>query len=193
MMPSANSPTRECDQDSLGWLIAPVTREEFERNFYEQRPYLVTRTDPSCYAGLLGAEDLDTVLGTHDITHAEVKLVPGETDVPPRSYTHESGRIHPLEVASRFDRGATIIFGQLHRRVPALVRLCVSIGQIFGSRVQTNIYFTPPHAQGFQAHWDTHNVFVLQVAGKKDRFTTRRSRSGSKARASTPTSTNRVR
>jgi len=51
--------------------------------------------------------------------------------------------------------------------VPALARLCVSIGHIFGCRVQTNIYFTPPHAQGFRPHWDTHDVFVLQVAGTK--------------------------
>jgi ribosomal protein L16 Arg81 hydroxylase len=70
-------------------------------------------------------------------------------------------------VASRFDAGATIVFGQLHRRVPALARLCVAIGQIFGCRVQTNTYFTPPHAQGFRPHWDTHEVFVLQVAGTK--------------------------
>ncbi len=168
MMSSANTTTTERDQDSLVWLIDPVTRQEFERNFYERQVCLVTRTNPSYYAGLLGVEDLDTVLGTHNITHTEVKLVRGEKEVPQRSYTYASGRIDPLEVASRFDEGATIIFGQLHRRVPALARLCVSIGKIFGSRVQANIYFTPPHAQGFKPHWDTHDVFVLQVAGKKD-------------------------
>ena len=167
-MSSANTAISERHQDSLAWLIDPLPRQEFEQHFYERQLCLVARTDSSYYAGLLGAEDLDTVLGTHNITHPEVKLVRGETDVPQSSYTYASGRIDPLELASRFDEGATIIFGQLHRRVPALARLCVSIGQIFGSRVQTNIYFTPPHAQGFKAHWDTHDVFVLQVAGTKD-------------------------
>jgi hypothetical protein len=33
--------------------------------------------------------------------------------------------------------------------------------------MQTNIYFTPPRAQGFKPHWDTHDVFVLQTAGSK--------------------------
>ena len=159
--------TSESDRDALVWLIDPVTRQEFERSFYERQLCLVTRTDPSYYASLLSAADLDTVLGTHNVTHTEVKLVRGETDVPHRSYTFPSGRIDPLEVSGRFDEGATIIFGQLQRRVPALARLCASIGKIFGSRVQTNIYFTPPHAQGFKPHWDTHDVFVLQVEGKK--------------------------
>ncbi len=167
MMSSANT-TSQSDQDALAWLIDPVTRLVFEQSFYERQLCLVTRTNPSYYGGLLGAEDLDTVLGTHNITNAEVKLVQGEQNIPQRSYTYASGRIDPLELASRFDEGATIIFGQLQRRVPALARLCVSIGQIFGSRVQTNIYVTPPHAQGFKPHWDTHDVFVLQVSGKKD-------------------------
>ena len=168
MMSSATTTNSEIDRDCLAWLIEPLTREEFERNFYERRLCRVTRTNPSYYAGLLGVEDLDTVLSTHDITPTEVTLVNGAEDVPPGSYTYASGRIDPLEVASRFDEGATVVFGQLHRRVPALARLCASIGKIFGSRVQTNIYFTPPHAQGFKPHWDTHDVFVLQIAGAKD-------------------------
>ncbi len=168
IMPSAHTTTSQSDRDSLVWLIDPVPRQEFERTFYERQLCLVTRTNPSYYADLLGAEDLDTVLGTHNVTHNEVRLVQGDKDVAQRSYTTASGKIDPLEVVSRFDEGATIIFGQLHRRVPALARLCVSIGKIFGSRVQTNIYFTPPHAQGFKPHWDTHDVFVLQVAGTKD-------------------------
>ncbi len=168
MMSSATTTNREIDRDALAWLIDPLTREEFERNFYEQRLCRVTRTNPSYYAGLLGVEDLDTVLSTHNITPPEVTLVNGAEDVPPGSYTDSAGRIDPLEVASRFDEGATVVFGQLHRCVPALARLCASIGKIFCSRVQTNIYFTPPHAQGFKPHWDTHDVFVLQVAGTKD-------------------------
>ncbi len=169
MMSSTTTATKgEVGQDSLAWLIDPLTREQFERNFYERRLCRVTRTDPSYYAGLLGVEDLDTVLSTHDITQTEVTLVNGAKDIPPDSYTYASGRIDPLEVASRFDEGATVVFGQLHRRVPALARLCASIGKVFGSRVQTNIYFTPAHAQGFKPHWDTHDVFVLQVAGTKN-------------------------
>ena len=39
--------------------------------------------------------------------------------------------------------------------------------RVLGSRAQTNIYLTPPDAQGFAARWDTHDVFVLQVAGRK--------------------------
>ena len=51
--------------------------------------------------------------------------------------------------------------------MPTLARLCVALGRRFSSRVQTNVYLTPPDAQGFAPHWDTHDVFVLQISGTK--------------------------
>ena len=107
------------------------------------------------------------MLGTHAASHRDVKLVRGEGDVAPREYTNEAGRVQPLEVARQFDDGATVVFNQLHTRVPTLARLCVALGRRFSSRVQTNVYLTPPGAQGFAPHWDTHDVFVLQISGTK--------------------------
>jgi bifunctional lysine-specific demethylase and histidyl-hydroxylase NO66 len=36
-----------------------------------------------------------------------------------------------------------------------------------GVRVNVNAYLTPPCSSGFNAHYDTHDVFVLQTAGVK--------------------------
>ena len=33
--------------------------------------------------------------------------------------------------------------------------------------VQCNIYLTPPGAQDFPLHYDTHNILILQVQGEK--------------------------
>ena len=32
---------------------------------------------------------------------------------------------------------------------------------------QANAYYSPPHSIGFERHWDTHDVFILQVEGEK--------------------------
>ena len=39
--------------------------------------------------------------------------------------------------------------------------------QSFGQPVQANAYFTPRGSQGLPVHHDTHDVFCLQVAGRK--------------------------
>ena len=155
------------DRDWYAWLIDPLPTAEFERDYYEQRLLHVRRQAPAYYAELLSVTDLDIVLGTHAAGHRDIKLVRGDGDVASREYANDAGRVQPLEVARHFDDGATVIFNQLHTRVPALARLCVALGRRFSSRVQTNVYLTPPDAQGFAPHWDTHDVFVLQISGTK--------------------------
>jgi hypothetical protein len=50
---------------------------------------------------------------------------------------------------------------------PPLMRFCRGLEQVFLHGVQANIYLTPPGAQGFRVHYDTHDVLVLQVTGEK--------------------------
>ena len=161
------SPGPAVDRDWYAWLIDPLPAAEFERDCYERRLAHIRREAPAYYAELLSVTDLDVVLGTHAASHPDIRLVRGDGDVAPGEYTNDAGRIEPLDVARHFDDGATVIFNQLHKRVPALARLCVALGRRFSSRVQTNVYLTPPDAQGFAPHWDTHDVFVLQISGTK--------------------------
>ena len=155
------------DRDWFAWLIDPLPAAEFERGCCEQRHVHIRRDPSPYYAELLSVGDLDVVLGAHSVSHPDIKLVRGDGDVAAAEYTNGAGRIQPLEVARLFDGGATVIFNQLHKRVPALARLCAALGRRFSSRVQANVYLTPPEAQGFAPHWDTHDVFVLQISGAK--------------------------
>ena len=157
------------DRDWYAWLIDPLPAAEFERDYYEQRLCHIRRESSPYYAELLSFRDLDLVLGTHAAGPRDITLVRSDGDVPRREYTR-GDRVQPLEVARLFDDGATVIFNQLHKRVPALARLCVGLGRCFSSRVQTNVYLTPADAQGFKPHWDTHDVFVLQISGTKRWF-----------------------
>jgi hypothetical protein len=70
-------------------------------------------------------------------------------------------------VADHYRRGSTIILNQAHQFDPALSRLCRGLEYVFSSHVQTNIYVTPPNAQGFRTHYDNHDVLVIQVEGEK--------------------------
>ena len=160
-------PEPAIDSDWYAWLIDPLPTAEFERDYYEQRLFHIRREASPYYAELLSVADLDIVLGTHSASYPDISLVRGDGDVAPGEYTNDGGRIQPLDVVRHFDDSATVIFRQLHKRVPTLARLCVALGRRFSSRVQTNVYFTPPDAQGFAPHWDTHDVFVLQISGAK--------------------------
>jgi hypothetical protein len=50
---------------------------------------------------------------------------------------------------------------------PALAALCRALESVFSAHFQTNVYLSPPNAQGFGTHFDSHDVFVLQISGSK--------------------------
>jgi len=78
-----------------------------------------------------------------------------------------SGTARVERVAGEFERGATIVLQALHVYHPPLARFCRDLERELGHPAQTNAYYTPRSAQGFQVHHDTHDVFCVQLAGEK--------------------------
>jgi hypothetical protein len=70
-------------------------------------------------------------------------------------------------VLERFEAGATIVLQALHLHWEPLARFCRDLERELGHPAQANAYYTPRDSQGLAVHHDTHDVFVLQVAGEK--------------------------
>lgn len=126
---------------------------------------------PAHHAGLLSVADLDAFLATEAAREPRVSMADsgrkGSAAVPPEEYLREDGAVDLPGLFHAFDRGATLVVSRFHELHPALMRFCRGLEQVFLHGVQANIYLTPPGAQGFRAHYDVHDVLVLQVAGEK--------------------------
>ncbi|WP_419752731.1 cupin domain-containing protein [Geodermatophilus sp. CPCC 206100] len=66
-----------------------------------------------------------------------------------------------------FAEGGTVVLQGLHRLWPPLIEFADQLAADLGHPTQVNAYVTPPSSRGFSAHYDVHDVFVLQVAGEK--------------------------
>ncbi|HZO62331.1 MAG TPA: cupin domain-containing protein [Gaiellaceae bacterium] len=88
------------------------------------------------------------------------------TDLPWRPHAF-TGSADPDRVAAAFAEGATIVLQGLHLNWTPLAKFCRGLEAELGHPVQANAYYTPRGSQGFAVHHDTHDVFVLQVAGEK--------------------------
>jgi ribosomal protein L16 Arg81 hydroxylase len=148
-------------------VIHPMTPDEFQSRYYERAVCHIRRQDSSYFNDLLSIDQLDRVLTTGRARHPEISLVQNEKTITANDYVDDGGRVDPVRATRLFRQGATIIFTHLHQRLPSLGRLCEGLERAFASRMQTNIYLTPPGAQGFAPHWDTHDVFILQIEGTK--------------------------
>jgi hypothetical protein len=75
--------------------------------------------------------------------------------------------VDPGRVLDELAGGATLVLQGLHRYHPPLAAFCRALECELTHPVQANAYLTPPSERGLGAHYDTHDVIVLQVAGRK--------------------------
>ena len=78
-----------------------------------------------------------------------------------------SGAADVERVLAEFEAGATIVLQGLHLNWHPLAVYCRALEETLGHPVQANAYYTPRRSQGLPVHHDTHDVFVLQIAGEK--------------------------
>ena len=68
---------------------------------------------------------------------------------------------------ARLRDGATLILDSANELSPSLQRLCADLAVAFACPCQANMYACWGTTQGFDVHWDDHDVFVIQVEGAK--------------------------
>jgi ribosomal protein L16 Arg81 hydroxylase len=161
------------ERSTLRRLVAPITPETFLAEYYERRPLLVQRKDPSYFDELLTWDEIDRVLTTLHLSHPQINIVDAKRQVRAEDYVYPSGLIDVARLYQCFADGSTIVLSNLEGQVQQMADLCRSMEQEMCSRFQANIYVTPHQvttgdaAQGLRTHYDSHDVFVLQVEGVK--------------------------
>lgn len=70
-------------------------------------------------------------------------------------------------VTEAIQSGASLRLFNIHRRFPEVDAARRSLAGIFGAYCFVNGYLTPCDRQGFNPHYDAHEVFILQVSGRK--------------------------
>jgi hypothetical protein len=98
----------------------------------------------------------------------------GENPAAPSYSSDVSWRPEPFTgmadvpaVLGELERGATVVLQGLQLTRHALAVYCRELEALLGHPAQANAYLTPRRSQGLPVHHDTHDVFVLQVAGTK--------------------------
>lgn len=144
-----------------------MTFGEFADGWFGRRTLVVKRNRPDHFAHLVTTAALDDFLASTWPGPSRVFAVDSRRELATADYAGPDGQVDPVRLLQLFDEGATVSFRQMQDELPTLAALCRAGERLFTCPFQTNLYFTPPGAQGFKVHHDTHDVFVLQVEGSK--------------------------
>jgi ribosomal protein L16 Arg81 hydroxylase len=142
-------------------LLDPIPLDQFLSENWTARGLVIRSQDPGRFRPLFSWDSLNHLINFHklrfreDIRFAAIgkKLF----EVPDT----------PGDWIKQCQDGYTLIINQIQTRLPPIAELASSIERDIGHRSQVNMYCSWPEQQGFDLHHDDHEVFILQVEGKK--------------------------
>ncbi len=117
---------------------------------------------------------VDELLSQRGLRTPFLRVVKDGSPVDPHRYTTSGGagaqvadQVADDLVLKLIGDGATVVLQGLHRVWPPIIDFAGQLAADLGHPVQVNAYVTPSSSRGFAAHYDVHDVFVLQIAGQK--------------------------
>ncbi len=161
------------ETSALARLVGSVP--EFGDEVWGRRPLLVPgASGAGGWPDLLTLDDVDELLSVRGLRTPFLRIAKNGQTLAEREFTRGGGagagvadQVADDEVFRRFADGSTIVLQALHRNWPRIIDFAQSLAATLGHPVQVNAYITPPQSQGFSAHYDVHDVFILQLAGTK--------------------------
>ena len=156
-------------------LLSPITPERFLAEHYDRAPLHIPGS-PDKFAAVLDWAGINRLLDmTHVWTETSLKLVLDSAPVPPASYSVKAlsrdGAQVLQPVAAKVQdwvrRGASVVMNDVDSLTPGLAAVSDALeGAGFG-KAQANVYISFQSHKAFHSHYDTHDVWAVQVEGEK--------------------------
>ena len=163
------------ERPGFGEIIHPVSVEEFFAAYHDRRP-LHVRGGAEKFARLMSWEILTGLLNMTAVWSAStLQLVLDRNVIPPAQYCRtargrdgrdvlqpDAGRVMAL-----LRSGASLVANDIDTLTPALAGFAAALEDALDAKVQANLYCSWKERQGFDSHFDTHEVFAVHVSGEK--------------------------
>ena len=168
---------------SFADLLAPVTVEQFRRDYLDRAPLHIPGAADK-FAAVMSWPELNRLLDMTAIwSDRSLALALDRRVVAAAEYCRlgrdRSGRAtmlpDPARVRGLVRQGASLLLNDVDTLSPALRAIADLVERALGGKVQINLYCSWRERQAFPSHFDTHDVLALHIAGTK-RWTVYRGR-----------------
>ncbi|GCL47037.1 cupin domain-containing protein [Microcystis aeruginosa] len=140
-------------------LISPLEFELFFEDYWTKKSVLISNNDREKFAALFSWEKLNYLLNFHELGSDILRLSKDEKVLDRKK--NNNFMQHCRE-------GATLIIDRVHKLIPEIAEFVSELRYETDWRFQVNMYCSGGGKQGFACHYDTHEVFAMQIEGQKE-------------------------
>jgi len=147
-------------------ILCDFPRIQFWEETFEKKPAILGNNHS--LSKIFSIDDFDQYISDHEgglHDRVRISLNGKAIDIP--SYL---GHAEPQRsfIISNFSSGATLKLEDLEFRHGAISKICTSLEQQFGGHCFAKPFLTGPNHHGLNVHFDTTEVFVIQLEGTKE-------------------------
>lgn len=164
---------------SLDFVLSPVSIRTFTTEYLDKKPLHIGGRHPGYLSCLYSLPELEQVVQrSGDNLRTDLKVVRcRKAPAPSPTETEEAVEVKhvpasaaynmPVWLRASYREGYTLVFSKIQRHSEALAAFVRHLSILLNCDVSINAYLTPPDAQGFAVHVDSHDTLILQISGTK--------------------------
>lgn len=150
----------------LSPLFPPAGEADFLISFAEKKLSFFAG-DPAALSQLVSVEEIGRLVANGTLQSPRIRLVRSGNLVPETVWSTPDGPVDINILRSLLGKGATLVIDNLGPLVPILLEVEHKLERRLGARTTINAYLTEQKGGAFAAHYDKHDVLVIQVSGEK--------------------------
>lgn len=139
-------------------LLEPYHEKEFLEKNWTKKAIAISTKGQKNFTDLFSWEKLNYLLNFHQMEYPDLRLAFDGKVLEPKENK---------SITQWCEKGATLIIDQIHKRIPEVSLFASKLSYELGYQTQVNAYCSWSSKKGFSCHYDTHDVFILQVEGSK--------------------------
>ncbi len=147
--------------------ISPISKADFTNKYWEKQLLHIERNNDSFYESLFSIKDFDTVLEYGKPKGGYLRVVKNQEPLLPTKYENHDGSLNLNQLYAAYTDGYTLVVNEIHKFWGPINEFVQNIRQTLNHNVKANAYLTPANHKALSPHFDTHDVIVLQISGKK--------------------------
>lgn len=161
--------------ESIANFFAPHTINNFLKNDFG-KSFLHIKAKEDKFSHLLTWADLNHLLKYQRLDSPRIRLSKDGKNLPATEFIRytparrggDIPKLIPSRLIKEIKQGATLIIDAIDEIHGPVSRLAEVLELSFYDSFQANVYIGWGEINGFDLHWDDHDVFIAQVYGKKD-------------------------
>jgi ribosomal protein L16 Arg81 hydroxylase len=154
-------------------LVSPIGRETFAREYQGTREW-IHHGDSHRFDSLLSWHMLNKLIRDQRPAGPRFRLMRDGARLPEETYQRNVPtlrgplrQLDPARLLAELRQGATLVWDAIDQCHPPARAMKQEIERALGTFAFVNLYASWGNASGTNDHWDDHDIFVLQLIGRK--------------------------